>query len=258
MASDDLHPHRRFSRRAANYARYRPSYPEELLAILAAEIGLSPNAAIADVGSGTGIFTRLLLDYGCTVYAVEPNAEMRAAAEASLGGNARFHSVAGDAAGTTLPAASVDVVTAAQAFHWFDALAARQEFLRILRSAGAVVLVYNSWRHSHDPLAVAYDALVNRFDPEQETGEAAPRAGDETVAAFYGSGGFGQRAIPNPHWYNWDAFQGRALSSSYAPLADHPNHEPFLAALRAFFDAYAEQGRIRFPYITRLYWGRPD
>jgi len=256
-SSDELHPHRRFSRRVDNYVRYRPSYPPEVLAIIEAEIGLTPTAAIADVGSGTGIFTRLLLDYGCTVFAVEPNAEMRAAAEASLAGYPRFHSVAGDAGDTTLPVATVDVVTAAQAFHWFDGEAARREFLRILRPGGAVVLVYNSWRDSDDPLAEAYDALINLFDPEREMGEAAPRAGDEDIAAFYGTGGFGRRDIPNPHWYNWDAFQGRALSSSYAPLPGHPNHEPFLAGLRSFFDAHAEQGHIRFPYVTRLYWGRP-
>lgn len=257
MAPDDLHPHRRFSRRVDNYARYRPGYPPALLDILAAEIGLAPAAAIADVGSGTGIFTRLLLDYGCTVYAVEPNAEMRAAAEDLLGTHPRFHSIAGDAGKTTLPARSVDHVTAAQAFHWFDPVAARREFLRILHPEGAVVLVYNSWRGSEEPITVAYDALINRLGLDRDAGEGKARAGDEALAAFYGSGAFGLASLPNPHWYDWDAFRGRALSSSYAPLPGHPDHEPFLDELRTLFDRFAEQGRVRFPYVTRLYWGRP-
>lgn len=256
MATDDLHPHRRFSALAGNYARYRPTYPPALLDLLDAEIGLSPAATIADVGAGTGIFTRLLLDYGCTVYAVEPNAEMRAAAEESLAAYPRFHSVAGAAANTTLPAASVDHVTAAQAFHWFDARAARREFLRILRPHGTVILVYNSWRGSEDPVTIAYDALLDRLALDRDAGPGKTRAGDEALAAFYGAGSFAQASLPNPHLYDWDAFRGRALSSSYAPLPGHPDHQPFLAALHALFDRYAEQGRLRFPYVTRLYWGR--
>ena len=174
---------------------------------------------------------------------------MRAAAEASLATIPAFTASPGTPA-IRPTRATVDVVTAAQV-HWFDGEAARREFLRILRPGGAVVLVYNSWRDSDDPLAEAYDALINLFDPEREMGEAAPRAGDEDIAAFYGTGGFGRRDIPNPHWYNWDAFQGRALSSSYAPLPGHPNHEPFLAGLRSFFDAHTERA-VRFPYHRLL------
>jgi SAM-dependent methyltransferase len=257
MPSPDLHPHRRFSARVGNYARYRPTYPPALLELLEAEIGLSPAATVADVGSGTGIFTRLLLDYGCTVYAVEPNAEMRAVAAESLGATPRFHSVTGDAASTTLPAQSVEHVTAAQAFHWFDAPAARREFLRILRPHGTVVLLYNSWRGSKDPVTIAYDALLDRLALDRDAGPGKVRAGGEALAAFYGAGTFRQASLPNPHWYDWTSFRGRALSSSYAPLPSHPDHEPFLDALRAVFDRYAEHGRLRFPYLTRLYWGRP-
>jgi SAM-dependent methyltransferase len=252
----DWHPHRRFSRRADNYARFRPGYPPALLNILAREIGLTAATTLADVGSGTGLFTRLLLDYGCTVYAVEPNAEMRRAAEEALGAYPRFHSIAGDAGDTTLPAASVDHVTAAQAFHWFDPVAARREFLRILRPHGAVVLVYNSWRGTDDPFASAYEALASRFAVDRDTCGARPRANDEELAAFFGSAAMGQASLPNPHYYDWDALRGRVLSSSYAPLPGHPDHEPFLDALRALFDRHAIDGRVRFPYVTRLYWGR--
>jgi ubiquinone/menaquinone biosynthesis C-methylase UbiE len=126
----------RFSDRVENYVRYRPGYPPQVLDVLRAETGLAPEHVIADVGSGTGISARLFLDAGHAVHAVEPNAEMRAAAEAMLGGGARFHSVAGSAEATTLPDASVDYVVAAQAFHWFDPAAVRPEWKRILRPGG--------------------------------------------------------------------------------------------------------------------------
>lgn len=134
-------PTARFSNRARAYARARPSYPEETLAILRAHHGLvvSPAAGpsvVADVGAGTGIFTRLLLDAGARVFAVEPNADMRAEAERALFGPSyagRFTSVDGRAEATTLEPASVDLVVAAQAFHWFDVEAARLEHARILR-----------------------------------------------------------------------------------------------------------------------------
>jgi SAM-dependent methyltransferase len=255
MTADELHPHHRFSRRVDNYARYRPGYPPALLPLLETEIGLSPQASIADAGSGTGIFTRLLLDYGCTVYAVEPNAAMRAAAETALADYDRFHSVAGDASHTGLPAASVDHVTAAQAFHWFDARAARREFARILRPGGFVVLVYNSWRETDDPFAAAYEALVRRFDPERGQSAATPDATEHGLTALY-PGGYGQAELPNPHWYGWETFRGRVLSSSYTPLPEHPDHPAFLQALHELFAAHEQQGRILFPYLTQLYWGR--
>lgn len=126
-------PTRRFSDRVENYVRYRPGYPRALLECLAREHGLDPAHAVADIGSGTGILSELLLRNGNAVFGVEPNAEMRAAAERLLRGQAKFHSVDGRAEATTLPTASVDWITAAQAFHWFDVSAARREFRRILR-----------------------------------------------------------------------------------------------------------------------------
>jgi ubiquinone/menaquinone biosynthesis C-methylase UbiE len=255
MQSDETHPHRRFSRRVEDYARYRPAYPPALLSILEAEIGLTPGATIADIGAGTGIFTRLLLDSGCTVYAVEPNAEMRATAAATLAPYALFHSVDGTAGDTTLPDASIDYVTAAQAFHWFDAGGARREFRRILRPGGFVVLVYNSWRDTEDAFAAAYDALVSRFDPEHGQRAATPGATERGLVALYGEQ-YVQAQLPNPYWDGWPTFRGRVLSSSYTPLPDHPDHDTFLVALRQLFDAHEQDGRVRFPYVTRLYWGR--
>src|SRR5688572_11749971 len=112
-------PTGRFTHRADAYVKSRPSYPAGLFDVLRDECGLGPSSVVADLGSGTGIFTRLLLERGATVHAVEPNDDMRGEAERTLASEPRFHSVKGTAEATTLAAGSIHLVTAAQAFHWF-------------------------------------------------------------------------------------------------------------------------------------------
>src|SRR5271170_7373092 len=133
----------RFSSRVDNYVRYRPGYPSEVLDLLKKTCGLTADSVIADVASGTGIFTRILLENGNRVFGVEPNADMRRAGEEYLASYERFTSVAGTAEATSLPDHSVDIVTAAQAAHWFDRAKARAEFVRILKSGGWAVLIWN-------------------------------------------------------------------------------------------------------------------
>ncbi|MBI1762477.1 MAG: class I SAM-dependent methyltransferase, partial [Acidobacteria bacterium] len=133
----------RFSDRVDNYVKYRPGYPPGVLEFLAAEVRLTSNAVIADLGSGTGFSAKLFLDNGNVVYGIEPNPEMRVAAEAFLRGYPNFRSLAGTAEATTLPADSADFVVAAQAFHWFDVAAASTEAKRILKLAGSGILLWN-------------------------------------------------------------------------------------------------------------------
>ena len=141
----------RFSDRVADYVRTRPGYPTAVLDILGTETGLNPATVVADVGAGTGLSAELFLRNGNTVFGVEPNREMREAAESLLAGYANFHSVAGSAESTTLPDASVDLIVAGQAFHWFDVPRARAEFRRILRPDGVVVLMWNTRRLDTTP-----------------------------------------------------------------------------------------------------------
>src|SRR5271170_3464981 len=115
----------RFSNRVGDYVRYRPGYPRAVLDLLRDECGLTPKSVVADIGSGTGILTQMLLENGNLVYGVEPNAEMRAAGEEFLAAHPKFRSVAASAEATKLPDASVDLIVAAQAFHWFDPPASR-------------------------------------------------------------------------------------------------------------------------------------
>jgi len=136
----------RFSNRVADYVRYRPGYPAALFDLLRVECAFTSNHAVADVGSGTGLLTKLFLENGNRVFGVEPNQEMRRAGEEFLHSFPKFTSVAGSAEATTLGDASVDFVTAGQAFHWFDPQAARREFLRILKTNGWVVIAWNDRR----------------------------------------------------------------------------------------------------------------
>jgi ubiquinone/menaquinone biosynthesis C-methylase UbiE len=152
----------RFSTRVENYIKYRPSYPAEVLELMRVRCGLAATSHVADVGSGTGILTELLLETGATVFAVEPNKEMRAAAERLLSDYGRFRSIAGTAEATTLPDASVDLITASQAFHWFDIPKSRRELARILRPRGWVALIWNERPVDAGAFLDEYDALLRR------------------------------------------------------------------------------------------------
>src|SRR5262249_24618794 len=133
----------RFSSRVENYIKYRPGYPKDVIETLQSECGLIPDSIIADVGSGTGILTEMFLRNGNVVYGIEPNREMREAAARLLKDYPRFRSLSAQAEETTLDDASVDFITAGQAFHWFDRKKTRVEFARILKPRGRVSLIWN-------------------------------------------------------------------------------------------------------------------
>ena len=246
----------RFSDRVRNYVLYRPGYPPAVLDVLRAETGLAPAQVIADVGSGTGISARLFLDAGNAVHAVEPNPDMRAAAEAMLGADPRFRSVDGSAEATTLGDASVDYVVAAQAFHWFDLPAVRREWRRILRPGGWMVLLWNARKTDTTPFLREYEALLHAHGTDYASVNHE-NVTPETIGAVLGAG-FGRRDVPSEQVFDWDGLKGRLLSSSYAPNEGHPGHAPMMDALERLFAAHAEDGRVRFEYDTQIYWGRGE
>ena len=246
----------RFSDRVENYVRYRPGYPAAVLEVLRAETGLAAGQVVADVGSGTGISAKLFLDAGHPVHAVEPNAEMRAAAEAMLGGDPRFRSVAGSAEATTLPDDSVDYVVAAQAFHWFDPAAVAPEWRRILRPGGWIVLLWNTRQTDSTPFLRAYEALLREHGTDYTT-VTHENVTDEALRIALGEG-YVRRVVPSEQVFDFDGLKGRLLSSSYAPNVDHPGHAPMLDALRRIFDEHQQDGRVRFAYDTEIYFGRVD
>jgi SAM-dependent methyltransferase len=252
MPSD---PTTRFSDRVQHYVRSRPNYPAAFYDFLDHDLNLPKPATIADVGSGTGISARPLLERGHTVLALEPNAPMRAAAEQLLGHHPDFHSLAATAEATTLPAASVDLVLAAQAFHWFDRAKARAEFARILRPGGQVVLVWNERELDTTPFLRAYEQLLHTHATDY--GQVRHENIDHAIlAAFFAPTPFQTREFANAQTFDYEGLESRLLSSSYTPAADSPRRAPMLAELRRVFDRNAEGGRVTFAYITRAHFGR--
>ncbi|MCL4870600.1 MAG: methyltransferase domain-containing protein [Anaerolineae bacterium] len=255
MQNPRLHhdPTRRFSNRVENYVKYRPGYPPAILTYLQSRYGLTSASIIADVGSGTGLLTKLFLDYGCWVYGIEPNAEMRQAAEQFLGDYPLFTSVAAAAEATTLPDASVDFITAGQAFHWFDFAPTQVEFRRILRPRGYIALIWNS-RHPDSPFMQAYDQLVGQWAIQYDT--LHHQSTREEGLAWFLSEQMEKATFANEVWHDWEGLRGRVLSSSYAPLPDHPNHAPLMAGLDELFNQYQQNGRVQFLYQTEMFIGR--
>lgn len=252
MAAFD--PTARFSDRVADYVRYRPDYPPALLAWLQQELGISPDWAVADIGAGTGISSKLFLDAGYRVTAVEPNAAMRAAAIEWLGSNPRFQAIDGRADATDLPDASMDLVIVAQAFHWFDSAGTLREFRRILRAGGLAAIVWNSRKPAGTPFLEGYEALLKRYGIDYAM-VAERHASDEAMRAWFGEGLRGEAHFEHRQRLGFDGLLGRLLSSSYAPRADHPNHLPMKHALRELFDSCAVDGAVSLDYDTRVFAG---
>lgn len=246
-------PTKRFSNRVDLYVKYRPHYPQAVLTCLQEECGLTETAVIADIGSGTGILTKLFLDSGNMVYGVEPNDEMREAAETYLADYANFMSVNGRSEATTLPDNSVDFITAGQAFHWFQWQETKAEFKRILKSSGVIGLVWNVRRHGDDSFASEYDALMRELVGEYN--KVVHTSRQDRLDLFF-NGRYQLRTFPHQQIFDFESLQGRLLSSSYAPLPGDANYETVMIALRELFDRYAENGRVTFHYNTRLYYDR--
>jgi len=249
-----LHSTERFSDRVDDYVRYRPDYPAAMLDWLHREHGVTRDWQVADVGAGTGISSKLFLDAGHAVTAVEPNAAMREAAVAWLGGCPRLHAVDGRADATGLPDASVDLVAAAQAFHWFDPASTRREFARILRPGGLAAVFWNSRRLTGTPFLEGYEALLQRYGTDY-TSVAERYADDDTMRTWFGTGWRGTARFEHIQRLDFDGLRGRLLSSSYAPKPGHPQHAPMLAALCKLFDRCQQDGRISFDYDTRIIVG---
>ena len=247
----------RFSDRVADYVRYRPDYPTALIDWLRHQHGVTPDRRVADVGAGTGISSKLFLDAGHDVTAVEPNAAMREAAVAWLGDRSGFNAIEGKADATGLPDASVDLVTVAQAFHWFDPASTRREFARILRPGGLAAIFWNSRRLAGTPFLEGYEALLQRYGTDY-TRVAERYADDDAMRAWFGAGWRGTTRFEYSQQLDFDGLRGRLLSSSYAPKPGHPQHEPMLAALRELFGRCQQGGHIGFDYDTRIIVGTLD
>ena len=248
-------PTARFSDRVENYVRYRPGYPPEVLDLLRDECGLRPSHIVADIASGTGVFTRLLLENGNSVFAVEPNTAMREMGIQqleSLGSN-RLVSVAGTAEETTLRSASVDFVTAAQAAHWFDLPRARTEFARVLRPGGWCILIWNERETTTTPFLRDYEQLLLTYGTDYK--EVRHERTTAVIHEFFAPALSEERVFSLCQQFDYEGLAGRLWSSSYAPLEGHPSYGPMMQELHRIFRAHAKDDTVEFEYKTRVFYG---
>lgn len=244
----------RFSNRVQNYVLYRPHYPKKVITYLQDQIGFDQRWVVADIGSGTGISSALFLENGNMVYCVEPNLKMRQAAEQIFKNQKTFKSVEGTAEATSLEDKSVDLIVAAQAFHWFDAAAAKREFHRIAKKNAYLLLMWNVRSLASD-FEKGYEQML--FDYSLDYEAAKHRNIDENkVKELFSPNSYSFKSLPNFQTFDLEGIKGRLLSSSYAPLENHANYKPMMDRLEQLFYQYAVDAKIRFDYTCELYYGK--
>jgi len=244
----------RFSGRVQNYIKYRPGYPAQIIDLLESSCGLTSQSAIADVGSGTGKLAEIFLENGNQVFGIEPNASMRAAAEATLSRYPNFTSIDATAESTKLAPASVDFVTAGQAFHWFDPKNFKTECIRILKPCGYAVLIWNERLTETTPFLRDYEAFLLKYGTDYQIVRHENAA--EAIARFFAPRDTTVASFSTSQEFDFEGLKGRVLSSSYTPETHDPNFEPMLIRLRELFNEHQQEGKVSLDYDTKVYYGQ--
>jgi len=247
---------KRFDGKADIYKQFRPSYPKELIDYMYSQVGITPDSVIADIGSGTGIFSRFLLERGSKVYCIEPNDDMRQVAETDLAKFENFISVNATAENTMLEEKSVDFITAAQAVHWFDGNKFKAECQRILKPGRKVVMVYNCRDNEHEIVVKDYIIREKYCMDKKGLGDNSPAA--EQIALEIFTGTMGEiKVFRNDLLLGREAFIGRNLSASHAPRkeTDPEKYDGLVRELDDLFDEYSTDGVLQYPHYTRSYVG---
>ena len=244
----------RFSNRVESYVKYRPGYPKEMLDALYANLGIGAASSIADVGAGTGIFSKLLLERGSQVIAVEPNTEMREAANEALGGHAGYRSIQGSAEETGLPDQSVDFIVCAQSFHWFDQGAAQVEFRRILKPEGKVALIWNTRLTEGTVFLEGYEQLLKTYGTDYQQVNHR-NLSSEALSSFFKTGEMQEARFTNRQIFDYDGVSGRLSSSSYTPTPVDPRYTLMMKDLESLFERTKHNGTVFFDYETEVFWG---
>lgn len=252
MSSDST---TRFSDRVDNYIKYRPHYPQKVIAYLKENKIINENFIAADIGSGTGISTELFLPHVKKLFAVEPNKEMREAAERLLTHHKNFISINGTAENTGLESNSVNTIIAAQAFHWFNNEESKNEFKRIIKPEGFVILLWNVRRLGGTPFLEDYEKFLLKYGTDYIK-VRHENVGNEDKIRFFGSHNYLTKIFPNEQVFDFDGLKGRLLSSSYVPGKEYPNYDEMLNELKIIFDNHQHNGKVVILYDTELYFGK--
>ncbi len=249
-------PKKRFSSRVENYIKYRPKYPQEVIEFLKEKKILSTDSVIADIGSGTGILSELFLKEGNLVYGVEPNIDMRNAGETILRKYSNFISMDGSAESTALDPNSIDIITAGQAFHWFNLEKAKLEFLRILKPEGWVILIWNRREKMNNEFLKEYEKFLLKYGTDYKAIEKSKLDFDKFFRGNKSEKKYNRTKFDNYQIFNYNGLKGRLLSTSYIPLDDSPEYNNMLLDLKQLFEKHQKDGLIRFEYDTEVFYGQ--
>lgn len=242
----------RFDNRVKNYVKYRPHYPAEILALFRNEMNLKEDSVVADIGSGTGISAKLFLENGNRVFGVEPNELMRRASEEYLADFPNFQTVDGTAENTGLPDQSIDLIVAAQAFHWFKNEETLQEFRRIGRENAILALIWNERQLDSNKFLREYERFLIEFGTDY--GQVRhDQINKETLEDFFKTE-FSLKTFQNSQTFDFEGLKGRLLSSSYMPSEDHPRFSEMKKNLKRLFAEHAEQDKIQVLYDTNVFY----
>ena len=244
----------KFDHKGSVYAKARPGYPDAIFEYLCSSDAVGANKTVADFGSGTGIFSMQISDFAGTVYAIEPNDDMRRNAEIEFVNYPSITSVNATAENSLLANSSVDLITVAQAFHWFDRSAFKTECHRILKPNGKVFLLWNDRDISSD--IISENFIINKkYCPNFKGSSNGIDFSKEGFSDFF-DGEFDMVEFLNGLVYTKQMFIERNLSSSYAPLKYDSKYHDYISELEALFDKYQTDGNVLYPYITRCYLGK--
>lgn len=237
------------------YDRYRPAYPKYLFTYLHSNIGINDSAIVADIGSGTGILSKGLLDICNKVYAIEPNNDMRRIAEINLSSRNNFISIQATAESTTLRTQSIDFVTAAQSFHWFDRKAFKKECQRILKKNGQVILIWNC-RNEQDKIVREIDSISQKYCPSF-SGSSCGMRGAKNIDDYqdFFIGKYDIQSFENPIIFDKESFLGLHQSASYCPNKNDKNYDKYIDSLSNYFDLHCQKGKLTLQNNTLCYIG---
>lgn len=247
MITEKYNSKERFSIRVENYSKYRLSYPSQLIDHLVKVYDFDKDFVIADIGSGTGILTKLFLDNGNKTYAVEPNNAMRQASEDVLYSYNTYHSINGSSDNTNLQGESIDLITVAQAFHWFDLEPTKKEFLRISKANTKVIILWNNIKANSSEFMMEYNKIRDKYAIDLNLTPI-----DKSISEFFNGNKVHKTSFSCSKSFDYARLIGEITSHSYMPDESHSNYEAMVKELQDLFNKYNEKGKVVFEYETHL------
>ena len=249
-----LEPTRHFSKKAENYMKYRWRYPKEVLDYLKSSVGLQKSWNIADIGYGTGILTKILLDNGNNVIGVEPNDDMRNAGEEYLKDYSNFVSMNAKAEESKIKDNSLELITVAQAIHWFNPEKTKIEFNRILKDNGIIFIIFNRRSKERSDFIIDYDNINKKYNKDFKYTNNNPSNGN-LIINYLLDDKIHYHSIDNKISEGFESFKGGFLSASFIPDETSENYTEMINELKDIFDKHKNNDKITFEYSTEIYWG---